>query len=90
MHGLSLSSQDVRQAIVEHHIFNWQAEPYSLGAYTYVAVNGMDACQRLATPVQQTLFFAGEATEPDLTATVGGAIHSGYRAADEILNYALR
>ena len=39
----------------------------------------------LAQPVEGTLFFAGEATDPDQTGTVAGALASGYRAARELL-----
>ena len=39
----------------------------------------------LAKPIENRIFFAGEATNPIHYATVHGAIESGYRAADEIL-----
>lgn len=68
---------------------DWQADPFSRGAYSYVCVAGEDAEEGLASPVANTLFFAGEAT--DITGhngTVHGAIASGHRAAGEI--YSLR
>lgn len=41
---------------------------------------------RLAAPVEDTLFFAGEATDTSgNNGTVHGAIASGYRAAQEII-----
>jgi monoamine oxidase len=46
---------------------------------------GIGAATRLADPVERTLFFAGEATQERLAGTVGGALDSGYRAAEEIL-----
>src|SRR5262249_9745325 len=42
---------------------DWSKDPYSLGAYTYVPVGGMGAREVLAGPVDETLFFAGEATD---------------------------
>jgi monoamine oxidase len=65
---------------------DWQIDPYSRGAYSYGAVgsDGMQAA--LGSPVEETLYFAGEAT--DVTGnngTVNGAIASGLRAAAEIL-----
>jgi monoamine oxidase len=40
---------------------------------------------RLAKPVQDTIWFAGEAADREgRTGTVHGAIASGWRAADEI------
>ena len=41
--------------------------------------------ETLAKPIENRIFFAGEATSPVHYATVHGAIESGYRAADEIL-----
>lgn len=65
---------------------DWRADPYSRGAYSYVAVGGADAPARLAEPLGGTLFFAGEATVAggDI-GTVHGALTSGVRAAEELL-----
>lgn len=67
------------------HLPDWQRDPFSRGAYSYVGVGGEDAARRLAEPVAGTLFFAGEATHDTLSGTVGGALASGYRVADEVL-----
>jgi monoamine oxidase len=68
------------------HVCNWQTDPFSRGAYSYVAVGGKDAPRQLAEPVAGTLFFAGEATHPGLSGTVSGALASGLRAAREVLD----
>jgi monoamine oxidase len=65
---------------------DWQADPLSRGAYSYVLVNGTSAQRALARPVEGTLFFAGEATDAEQTGTVSGAIASGRRAAREVLS----
>ncbi|HEV7477535.1 MAG TPA: NAD(P)/FAD-dependent oxidoreductase [Burkholderiales bacterium] len=64
---------------------DWQADPYSLGAYSYVLVGGQGARQQLRRPLLKTLFFAGEATDTDEAGTVAGALRSGARAAREVL-----
>lgn len=64
--------------------FDWQADPFSRGAYSYAGVGGSGAHAQLARPVKGTLFFAGEATSGDQTGTVAGAIESGQRAARNI------
>jgi monoamine oxidase len=65
---------------------DWQADPYSRGAYSYIPVGGLEAPRLLAEPVEDTLFFAGEATDPDgQNGTVHGAMASGRRAAAEII-----
>lgn len=66
-----------------HH--DWQADPWSRCAYSYAAVGGAAAHHALGRSIGGTLFFAGEATSPDQTGTVAGAIESGRRAAREIL-----
>lgn len=73
--------------LTDVHYHNWHHDPFSRGAYTYVAAGGMEAVRKLSKPVDNKLFFAGEATEVDgFSATVHGAIRSGKRAALEILS----
>lgn len=67
------------------YLHNWQTDPYSLGAYSYIGVGGSDARRTLAAPLEDTLFFAGEATDENEAATVGGALQSGARVAREII-----
>jgi monoamine oxidase len=66
-------------------IHDWQADPYARGGYSYVRVGGTGAREQLAEPLEETLYFAGEATDVEQSGTVGGALASGIRAAREIL-----
>jgi monoamine oxidase len=66
-------------------LHDWQADPFSRGAYSYVKVGGTGAREALAAPLEETLYFAGEATDTEQSGTVGGALASGMRAAKEIL-----
>ena len=67
-----------------HH--DWQRDAFARGAYSYVAVGGGTARAELAAAVDNTLFFAGEATDDEgEAATVTGALQSGERAAREVL-----
>lgn len=66
-------------------IHDWQADPYAGGGYSYVRVGGTGAREALAAPLEETLYFAGEATDLEQSGTVGGALASGLRAAKEIL-----
>lgn len=85
-HALDLDPATVRSHLREMHYHDWIEDPFSRGAYSYVAVGGLGAEDRLAAPVEGTLFFAGEATVSDgHLGTVHGAIASGYRAAREAL-----
>ncbi len=61
---------------------DWSDDPFARGAYSYVAVGGGNARAVLAAPLDDTLFFAGEATSSDgQGGTVNGAIETGERAA---------
>jgi monoamine oxidase len=83
---LHVSLERCRTELVHAYTHNWQNDAYSRGAYSYVSVGGGDTQRELAAPVQNTLFFAGEATNFEgHHGTVYGAIVSGYRAAEEIL-----
>jgi monoamine oxidase len=67
------------------YVHNWERDAYARGAYSYVAAGGGSARQVLATPLDGTIFFAGEATDTTGEATtVTGALRSGARAALEV------
>ncbi len=76
------------EALVEGCWYHdWNADPFSHGAYSYALVGGSTAAKRLARPVARTLFFAGEAADSESrTGTVHGAIGTGYRAAASVLS----
>ncbi len=66
-------------------ITRWSEDPFAYGSYSYMAVGSTpDDVEALAEPVDDTVFFAGEATESEYGATVHGAILAGRRAADEL------
>jgi len=83
---LSVSVDLVAPLLEEAYFHDWQTDPFSLGAYSYGKVQSDGAQQALGAPLENTLFFAGEATDTGgHNGTVHGAIASGRRAADEIL-----
>ena len=84
--ALRLPEPALTRHFVRSYFHDWQADPFSWGAYSYVLAGGMGAQSSLATPLFGRLFFAGEATQSDgHHATVHGAFHSGIRAASEAL-----
>jgi monoamine oxidase len=63
----------------------WSADPFAMGSYAYVAVGATPAVlDVLAEPVDDKLFFAGEATVRQHWATVHSAYVSGVREAARI------
>jgi monoamine oxidase len=68
------------------HLVNWPADPFALGGYSVTPPGAINARAQLAQPVENRLFWAGEATAPNVwAATVHGAYASGRRAASEVL-----
>ena len=66
-------------------VHDWRRDPFARGAYSYLRVGGEGAREDLATPIGDTLFFAGEATDAEESGTVAGALRSGERAARQVL-----
>lgn len=68
----------------------WQDDPFARGSYAYMTLGSTtDDHDALATPVGGVLHLAGEATWTDDPATVTAALHSGHRAAENVLGRAL-
>jgi monoamine oxidase len=81
-----LDATYVREQVLGCSTHNWQADPNALGAYSYIGVGGMDAPERMAEPVAETLYFAGEHTDTTgQWGTVHAAMRSGLRAARQVL-----
>ncbi|MBI3556565.1 MAG: FAD-dependent oxidoreductase [Deltaproteobacteria bacterium] len=68
------------------YFHDWQSDPFSRGAFSYVVAGGLAEQKKLAATLADTLYFAGEATHCEgLNGTVEGAIQTGQRAAQAIL-----
>ncbi len=80
-----LYGADVKKAIKRSHATRWNDEPRALGASSAAAPGGQGARRILMEPVQNAVWFAGEAVHETLWGTVGGAWESGERAADAVL-----
>jgi monoamine oxidase len=69
------------------YFHNWRTDVFARGAYSYVPAGALECRRKLAEPVEQTLYIAGEATDlHGQSATVHGAIATGKRAAQKILH----
>jgi len=78
---------DVAAELANWWWHDWQNDPYTRGAYSYVNAGGEGAREQLAAPLDDTLFFAGEATDyAGESGTVAAALGSGLRAAREVLD----
>ena len=77
---------DVKKHLQWSNLRDWIGDPYSWGCYSFTRPGGLNQRAVLATPIEESLYFAGEATaEAPHYQTVHGAYRSGKRAAREIL-----
>lgn len=83
---LELHPSRVEAALIDTHHFDFTRDPLTRGAYSYVRPAGIGAAEELAKPVEDTLFFCGEALSPENSGTTSGALGSGQHAARAILS----
>lgn len=64
----------------------WSSDPYSYGAYSFLSVGAKaEYYDTLAQPIDNRVFFAGEATHRAYPGTVHGAYLSGIREAGRVM-----
>jgi monoamine oxidase len=81
----ALLGGDIRKRISPLAATAWLEDPWSRGSYSYAMPGHAGDRARLAEPVDDRLFFAGEATSPNFFSTAHGAFVSGTVAADRAL-----
>ena len=71
---------------VGYHVTRWLTDPWALGSYSYTHVATQPDDRRVyAAPVDQRLYFAGEAADTEHYGTVHAALRTGAAAARAIL-----
>lgn len=82
--GVGISKRRLLAGVRDTWIHDWNDDPFARGAYAYSPPGKTGAAERLAKPVESTLYFAGEATDPEGAGTVEGALATGLRAARQV------
>ena len=85
----ALLGNDIRKRLHPIAASAWGRDPHALGSYSYARVGCADRRAVLAAPVDDRLFFAGEACSIHDFSTAHGAYRSGVVAAEQVL-HALR
>ena len=67
----------------------WGRDPYARGSYSHARVGAADQRAVLAAPVEDRLFFAGEAASRNDFSTAHGAYRTGVAAAEAVLRLGL-
>ena len=78
-----ISIDILEEQLTHYKIINWLDKPYIKGGYCYNSLNSEQARKLLATPVHNTLYFAGEALLDG--GTVEDALKSGRNAATRLI-----
>jgi monoamine oxidase len=80
-----LLGSDFRRRVRPIHVHRWGLDPFSLGSYSFALPGFADCRQTLAEPVDDRLFFAGEACSVSDFSTAHGAWHTGVTAAEQVI-----
>ncbi len=81
-----MESGVVRDGLQAAWVEPWQEDPFALGAYSYSLLKSKAAIEKLQMPVEETIYFAGEAIyEGHSPGTVEAALQSGKEVAGRIL-----
>lgn len=75
----------IRRGLVPLLATRWADEPFIHGSYSHARVGRAGQRAVLATPVEDRIFFAGEACSPHDFSTAHGAYQTGVNAAEKIL-----
>jgi monoamine oxidase len=77
----SMPAAQLKTLLTASHVARWQSNTFSLGAYSYNKLFTTAARQLLNKPVQDTLFFAGEALYDGVN---GGTVEAALQSAEDI------
>lgn len=79
--------QDLAGRIRQGRVVDWGRDPWCRGGYSFVPPSASGLRARFSEVVGGRLVFAGEHTSVERPSTVHGAIESGLRAAEQILEF---
>src|SRR5262249_27365280 len=74
-----------KKAVLRAHATSWNNDPWTLGAFSSAPPGAQEARKVLSEPLNDVIWFAGEAVHPTFWGTVGGAWQNGERVADTVI-----
>jgi monoamine oxidase len=80
-----LFGNDFAKRIRPIRLHRWGQDPFALGSYSFALPGFADCRAVLAAPVDDRLFFAGEACSPHDFSTAHGGFLSGVAAAEQVI-----
>jgi monoamine oxidase len=74
-----------KKALLRVHATSWSKDPWTLGAFSSAPPRAQEARKALSEPLNDVVWFAGEAVHQTFWGTVGGAWQNGERVADAVI-----
>ena len=79
----SQAQSSERPNLLGYRRTNWSRDPFSFGSYSYIAKGSRRRDhERLSQPIDDKLYFAGEAANPERNSSVHAALESGRSVAE--------
>jgi monoamine oxidase len=82
---VGLFGSDFARRLKPIKVHRWAHDPYALGSYSFALPGYADSRQILAAPVDNRLFFAGEACSAHDFSTAHGGYLTGVAAAEQVI-----
>jgi monoamine oxidase len=86
---VALLGADYRRKLRPLAASAWERDPFANGSYSHALPGHREDRAKLAKPVDNRIFFAGEATSMNFFSTCHGALESGIRAAAEVIQLSI-
>jgi monoamine oxidase len=83
---VDLFGKDFAKRVKPIQIHRWGADPFARGSYSFALPGRTDCRARLAAPVDNRLFFAGEACSTHDFSTAHGGWFTGIAAAEQVIS----
>ena len=78
----------LQEELTNYKIINWLNQPYIKGGYSYNTLHSEKAKEILSSPVNNTIYFAGEAiSKSESQGTVESALQSGHDTAKIVIGH---
>jgi monoamine oxidase len=75
-----------KKAVLRVHAMSWKKDPWTLGAFSSAPNGAKEARNALSQPLNDIVWFAGEAVHQTFWGTVGGAWQNGELVADAVIS----
>ena len=78
----------LQEELTNYKIINWLNQPYIKGGYSYNTLHSEKAKEILSSPLNNTIYFAGEAiSKSESQGTVESALQSGHDTAKMLISH---